>query len=52
MMKRFGMVGMGGKGKKGGRMAAMKALRGGGMPDINDLASQLGGNLPDGFPGR
>ena len=54
MMKRFGMMGMGGKGKKGGRRAAMQALRGGGMPDISELAGQLGGGLPgapDDFPG-
>jgi signal recognition particle subunit SRP54 len=54
MMKRFGMMGMGGKGKKGGRRAAMQALRGGGMPDLGELAGQFGGGLPgapDDFPG-
>ena len=46
MMKRFGMMGMGGgkKGKRGG----LGALGGpaGGMPDLEELMSGLGGNLP------
>jgi signal recognition particle subunit SRP54 len=54
MMKRFGNMGMGGKGKKGGRRDALRALRGGGMPDMSELAGQFGGGLPgapDDFPG-
>jgi signal recognition particle subunit SRP54 len=54
MMKRFGNMGMGGKGKKGGRRDALRALRGGGMPDVSELAGQFGGGMPgasDDFPG-
>jgi hypothetical protein len=47
MMKRFGMMGLG-SGKKGKRRAALAGLRGGGMPDLTDLAGDLPGG---GFPG-
>jgi len=49
MMKRFGMAGGAGKGK-GKRKAALAGLRGGGMPDLNELAAGLQGGAGTGFP--